>query len=90
MRDAKLAGRLLDVGAGLGTFLAQARQDGWAVEGTEVSETAVSYALERYGIVLHRGQVEQMDLGSGSYDIITLWHVLEHRPFAGIDPREMP
>jgi SAM-dependent methyltransferase len=80
MRGRKPAGRLLDVGAGLGTFVALAKLDGWAVDGTEVSETAVRYALERYGIELWLGQLEALDLGSGRYDLVTLWHVLEHVP----------
>ena len=78
VRVRKPAGRLLDVGAGLGTFVALAKQDGWMVDGTEVSETAVRYALERYGIELRLGQLEAMDLDSGRYDLVTLWHVLEH------------
>jgi SAM-dependent methyltransferase len=80
VRGRKPAGRLLDIGAGLGTFVALAKQDGWAVDGTEVSETAVRYAKERYGIQLSLGQLEAIDLGSGSYDLVTLWHVLEHVP----------
>lgn len=80
VRGRRPAGRLLDIGAGLGTFVALAKQDGWAVDGTEVSETAVRYALQRYGVELRLGQIEAMELGSGSYDVITLWHVLEHVP----------
>jgi SAM-dependent methyltransferase len=80
IRGRKPAGRLLDVGAGLGTFVALAKQDGWAVDGTEVSETAVRYARERYGIELRLGQLEALGLDSGGYDLVTLWHVLEHVP----------
>ncbi len=80
VRGRKPAGRLLDVGAGLGTFVALAKKDGWAVDGTEVSETAVRYARERYGVQLRLGQLEALDMGGGGYDMITLWHVLEHVP----------
>lgn len=80
VRGRKPAGRLLDVGAGLGTFVALAKQDGWAVDGTELSETAVRYALERYGIDLRLGQLEALELDRGCYNLVTLWHVLEHVP----------
>ena len=80
VRGLKPTGRLLDVGAGLGTFVDLARQDGWTVDGTEVSETAVRYAQERYGISLRLGQLAAVELGTATYDIVTLWHVLEHVP----------
>jgi SAM-dependent methyltransferase len=75
-------GRLLDVGAGIGTFLAIARDHGWTVEGTEVSSTAIDHAARRYGIALELGMLGGTGL-TGPYDAISLWHVLEHIP----DPR---
>lgn len=73
--------RLLDIGAGIGTFLAMARdQFGWDVTGTEVSTSAIRIARERYGLDLRLGRAEDLQL-AGSFDLITLWHVLEHVPF---------
>jgi 2-polyprenyl-3-methyl-5-hydroxy-6-metoxy-1,4-benzoquinol methylase len=83
IRDRRGPGRLLDIGAGLGTFLDFARRDGWQVEGTEVSETAIAYAHDRYDITLRRGQVDDLDLPAGGYDVVTLWHVIEHVPSPG-------
>lgn len=76
------AGRLLDVGAGIGTFLAIARDGGWSVEGTEVSTTAVVKARERHGIAIRAGLVE-VAAPPGPFDVISLWHVLEHLPSPG-------
>ena len=73
-------GRLLDVGAGIGTFLALARDKGWEVAGTEVSSSAISLARERHGLELREAQLEQSGLATGSFELITLWHVLEHVP----------
>jgi SAM-dependent methyltransferase len=75
-------GRLLDVGAGIGTFLAIARDEGWEIDGTEVSSTAIAHARERYGLVLRAGVLEEA-APAGPYDAISLWHVIEHVP----DPR---
>lgn len=72
-------GRLLDVGAGIGTFLAIARDRGWSVDGTEVSTTAIVKAREQHGIALRAGLVEDA-APPGPYDAICLWHVLEHLP----------
>ncbi|HEY4887710.1 MAG TPA: class I SAM-dependent methyltransferase, partial [Candidatus Dormibacteraeota bacterium] len=66
--------RLLDVGAGIGTFLALARdQLGWDVVGTEVSTSAVKFAQEHYGLDLVLGPIEELQLRPQSFDLITLW-----------------
>ena len=75
----KSAGALLDIGTGIGQFLHFAR-DHFQVEGTEVSESAINIAKEKYGLVLKRGQVEDIDFGDRRFDVITLFHVLEHVP----------
>lgn len=69
-------GSLLDVGAGIGQFLHHARPHFSAVFGTEVSESAVAVARERYGLALARGRVEELELEP--VDNVTLVHVLEH------------
>jgi 2-polyprenyl-3-methyl-5-hydroxy-6-metoxy-1,4-benzoquinol methylase len=71
------SGRLLDVGAGIGQFLSLARSY-YEVEGTEVSARAVEIAAERYGLDLHCGELEEIDFGHRHFDVITLFHVLEH------------
>jgi ubiquinone/menaquinone biosynthesis C-methylase UbiE len=72
-------GALLDVGAGTGQFLSVARGD-FEVCGTEVSLSAARIAKERYGIELKAGRLEDIDFGERKFDIITLFHALEHVP----------
>jgi SAM-dependent methyltransferase len=72
--------RLLDIGAGVGTFLKLARDQGWTVTGTEVSTAADKLAHELYGIDLLQGQAEDVDLPRGGFDVVSLFHVLEHVP----------
>jgi len=78
-------GNLLDVGAGVGQFLAIARPHFAAVFGTEVSASGVEAAREQYGVELSHGLVETLDLDLESFDNITLFHVLEHVP----DPKAL-
>jgi len=81
VRRAATGSTLLDVGAGIGTFLALARdRAGWSVAGTEVSSAAVTIARQRYGLELMQGQAESLPLPRAAFDTVTLWHVLEHVP----------
>ena len=74
------SGRLLDVGAGIGEFLSHANNffDGI---GTEVSDEAFRLARNLFGITVLKGtRAELPKLEPGSFDAISLIHVLEHSP----------
>ncbi|MBZ0327491.1 MAG: class I SAM-dependent methyltransferase [Altibacter sp.] len=72
----KGAGTLLDIGAGTGDFLKLAQDYSWMVSGVEVNKSARSLS-EKKGIVL----AETLKSVSGQqFDVVTLWHVLEHLP----------
>jgi ubiquinone/menaquinone biosynthesis C-methylase UbiE len=75
-----IQGNLLDVGTGIGQFLHHARPFFTEVHGTEVSESAVRIAKEKYGLDIYHGTLEQLELSASSFDNITLFHVLEHVP----------
>lgn len=77
VRSFKQGGDLLDVGAGVAQFLHFA-QDYFTVFGTEVASNAIKIAREKYGISLWEGEIEFMDMGGKKFDVITLFHVLEH------------
>ncbi len=74
-------GSLLDVGAGIGTFLDIARKNGFTVQGTEVSKKAKEITKNLYGINLLPGSLEEQNFSERSFDVITIWHVLEHVPY---------
>jgi SAM-dependent methyltransferase len=72
-------GRLLDVGCATGNFLDEMRRNGrWKVEGVEPNREAASYAQERLGLEVLVGHLEEVALPSASFDVITMWNVLEH------------
>ena len=71
-------GRLLDVGAAGGAFLHVARQRGWEVAGCEPNRWLCQWAKAHYGFDLVPGTLFEMHLPARSYDVVTLWDVLEH------------
>ncbi|MFC7666664.1 class I SAM-dependent methyltransferase [Hymenobacter humi] len=69
-------GKLLDYGCGTGNFLAAAKSAGWDVAGFEPNARAREEASQRLGQPI--GQDGLGALEPGTFDAITLWHVLEH------------
>lgn len=69
-------GKLLDIGAGTGDFLAEAKKKGYQVFGVEPNSGAKELALKK-GISL---QENTFSFPDEEFDVITLWHVLEHVP----------
>jgi 2-polyprenyl-3-methyl-5-hydroxy-6-metoxy-1,4-benzoquinol methylase len=67
---------ILDVGAGTGDFLAFAEKHGWRINGIEPNKKAREKSLKK-GIKLY-SSLE--DIKKQKFDVITLWHVLEHLP----------
>lgn len=78
-------GRILDVGCGRGLFLHLLKSHGWKVMGIEVNEETAAAARKNYNIPVITTKVMSSSLADGSFDVITLNHVLEHLH----DPKEM-
>ena len=72
-------GRVLDLGCGNGDFLRHLRRLGWEVQGLEVSAEAAGLARAK-GIPVHRGDLGSASYPDRSFDVVTLWHVVEHLP----------
>ena len=77
LASGKDKGVLLEVGAGTGHFAHFMQTHGWQVTALEPDEQARKIAFEKLGL-----NIKPLDeLGrqvAGTYDVITLWHVLEH------------
>lgn len=67
-------GTILDIGAGTGEFVKYCNENNWNSEGMEPSEKARQIALKKK--IYLKGSLEE--LSDKKYNIITLWHVLEH------------
>ncbi|MFC7356160.1 class I SAM-dependent methyltransferase [Jejudonia soesokkakensis] len=69
-------GLILDIGAGTGEFLKEADNNGWEIYGIEPSPKARELAKNK-NVFLSK---EFGELPDKKFDVITLWHVLEHLP----------
>jgi len=72
-------GRLLDVGCGTGVFLGEAQRSGhWNLMGVEPNSHAATYAQNTLGIHIMAQRFDEITLPDDSFDVITMWNVLEH------------
>jgi 2-polyprenyl-3-methyl-5-hydroxy-6-metoxy-1,4-benzoquinol methylase len=79
------AARILDVGCAAGYFLRIVKQFGHDVHGVELSEAIAKEAVAALGTDrVHIGTLDDavaaMDYQPQSFDLITLWDVIEHIP----------
>ncbi|MCF2491646.1 class I SAM-dependent methyltransferase [Dyadobacter sp. CY347] len=70
-------GNMLDVGCGTGVFLTAMAKDGWRISGTEPDPGARTLAQKRAGADIYE-TINAGELTYQTFDIITMWHVLEH------------
>ena len=76
--------RLFDFGCGAGNYLMRMRDLGATVAGMDMSDQAVAVCREK-GLDVRQGTFPNPDIPDGTYDVVTLWHAIEHVP----NPREV-
>ncbi|MGE5108902.1 MAG: class I SAM-dependent methyltransferase [Sphingobacteriales bacterium] len=70
-------GNILDIGCGTGSFISVMKENGWRVRGLEPDEEARKKGADLYGLPLEP-IANFFQLPPGAFDVITMWHVLEH------------
>jgi 2-polyprenyl-3-methyl-5-hydroxy-6-metoxy-1,4-benzoquinol methylase len=70
-------GEILDIGCATGQFLNYMVEQGWNATGIEPDDKTRAHAISEFGLRVF--PEEQLDiLEKSSFDVITMWHVLEH------------
>ena len=72
--------RVLDVGCAGGAFLVAAREMGFTVSGIEPARWMAAYGREHYQLDIRNGILEPGTFAEDSFDVVTLWDVIEHLP----------
>jgi 2-polyprenyl-3-methyl-5-hydroxy-6-metoxy-1,4-benzoquinol methylase len=68
---------ILDYGSGAGAFLNHCKQNNWKVKGVEADHETRERVVKEFDLeILTPGQIST--LKKQEFDVITLWHVLEH------------
>lgn len=70
--------RLLDIGCGSGLFLKSCKDAGIHGEGIDVSANALNFARNEFGLDVYNKTTKDLINEGRKYDMITMWHVLEH------------
>ncbi|HFS67095.1 MAG TPA: class I SAM-dependent methyltransferase [Flavobacteriia bacterium] len=70
---------LLDIGCGTGDFLKVCSDKGFKVSGVEPNDKARNLALNKLNAILIENSIYEFS-NTQKYDVITMWHVLEHVP----------
>lgn len=69
--------RLLDIGCGTGEYIHFANSRGWIASGVEIDEKAVKSG-QNAGLDILHGNAEHLPVDSNTFDVVRMWHVLEH------------
>ncbi len=70
--------RLLDIGCGSGTLIGLLKKRGLSVLGIDTSEEASQLAAHESDVRVIVGRLDQAGFGISSFDIVTMFHVIEH------------
>jgi len=72
---------VLDIGCGTGDFLVTCKNNGWSVTGVEPNTKAKNIAKNKLNVNSpSKIYSELTQINSNKFNVITLWHVLEHVP----------
>ncbi len=71
--------RYLDIGSGPGGIVQLASEAGWEATGLELSSWAVNQGIQS-GLRMIEGTLHEADFPDGSFDVISMFDVLEHLP----------
>jgi 2-polyprenyl-3-methyl-5-hydroxy-6-metoxy-1,4-benzoquinol methylase len=82
--DGDCRGRwFLDIGCATGLLLNHLKQKGWRTTGVELCRESAEYGIQRFGLDIFIGTLEQAAFPDRFFDVVHFSHLIEHVP----DPR---
>lgn len=81
--------KILDIGCAGGAFLKAAHNLGLTTKGIEPNKWLSEYARKHYGLDVQAGVLSDFRFEDNSFDVITLWDVIEHVPNPEFELREI-
>ncbi len=67
--------KILDIGSGTGEFLSYMKSKGFETYGVEIAKKARELSIKNHKLFV---KDSILSLGENNFDVITMWHVLEH------------
>ncbi len=80
IRNYKPQGKLLDVGCNIGLFLVTAKEEGFEATGIELNKECADYGVKNFELDIVNDYLENRGFQDGTFDIVTMFDVLEHIP----------
>jgi 2-polyprenyl-3-methyl-5-hydroxy-6-metoxy-1,4-benzoquinol methylase len=81
--------KVLDIGCAGGAFLLAAENLGLSTVGIEPNKWMSQFAQEKYQLDVRPGTLSDYHFADDSFDLVTLWDVIEHVPQPGAELREI-
>lgn len=72
------SGKLLDLGCFKGHFCKIMHDRGWETKGVDISREAIEFGKKEFGLDLYCGELKELNLAPASFEVATLWGVIEH------------
>jgi 2-polyprenyl-3-methyl-5-hydroxy-6-metoxy-1,4-benzoquinol methylase len=89
-KHTKGPGKVLEIGSGRGTLLAELAKRGWGAYGTEFSDTLAEASTNSLGVTVYTApDLRDCNFEDGFFDVIICYHVLEHMPNPAESLKEM-
>ncbi len=71
--------RILEIGCGIGTIVAELARQGYEAMGTDISRVAIEYGRAKYGnIRLEVQPAEELPYADGTFDVVLSFDLFEH------------
>jgi 2-polyprenyl-3-methyl-5-hydroxy-6-metoxy-1,4-benzoquinol methylase len=72
--------RFLDIGCATGMLIGHMKEKGWTVAGVDICAESASYGIEKRGVPIHAGTLEDARFPARYFSVVHFSHLIEHVP----------